>query len=401
MPQAVVADRILGGHDPADGIDETAATDHTAVLARILDTPGDPGRRGRSQSAARRRSHALWLTPVGMAAVLVAIVVTQLGLPRGTAPSLAQAATPPPLTYQAEAGSAREALLAVAGRIRAAEAPASSSTGYRYVRTQSWDLSTRIDGVQVRSAVLPEIREVWRAPDGSGRIRTVAGEPQFPSEDARQAWEEEGRPIADPADETFPAGGLGAMYPADLPTGTTELAALLATSHPVENGPAETLVAIADLCLEQVPPAPVRAALLDVLASTPDLYFQGRTVDRAGRPALAVAVDSAMSGLPTRYTLLIDPTDGRLLGQEKTLTGTAGALGVPFPALSPTPPSSTPLTPRALNPRVEERGWWPDSRHRGPAERRSRISRWLVAARTPDYSGNADAPAPDGRGSRP
>lgn len=325
--------RILDGHDPADGIDDTAAADRTAVLARILDTSGDLGGRGRSQSDARRRSRALWLVPVGMAAVLVAIVVTQFGLPRGAAPSLAQAATPPPLTYQAEAGTAREALLAVAGRIRATETPAQSSTGYQYVRTQSWDLSTRIDGIQVRSAVLPEIREVWRAPDGSGRIRSTPGEPQFPSEHARQAWEEEGRPIADPADETFPAGGLGAMYPADLPAGTAELAALLATGHPAENGPAETLVAIADLYLEQAPPASIRAALLDILAATPDLYLQGRTVDRAGRPALAVAVDSAMSGLPTRYTLLIDPTDGHLLGQEKTLTTTAGALGVPIPSV--------------------------------------------------------------------
>lgn len=326
--------RILAGHDPADGIDDTATTDRAAVLARILAAPGDPGWRGRGQSDARRRSRALWLVPAGMAAVLVAIVVTQFGLPRGTAaPSLAQAATPPPLTYQAEAGTARDALLTVAGRIRASVASTQSSAGNQYVRTQSWDLSTRIDGIQVRSAVLPEIREVWRAPDGSGRIRTIPGEPQFPSEHARQVWEDEGRPSVDPADETFPAGGLGAMYPAELPAGTAELAVLLASGHPAENGPAETLVAIADLYLEQVPPAPVRAALLDILASTPDLYLQGRTVDRAGRPALAVAVDSAMSGLPTRYALLIDPTDGRLVGQEKTLTTTAGALGVPIPSV--------------------------------------------------------------------
>ncbi|MCK9894019.1 CU044_5270 family protein [Frankia sp. AgB32] len=324
---------ILDGHDPAQSMGDAVIADRTAVLAHILDTAGDTGRGGRRHGdGVRRRSRALWLVPVGVAAVLVAIVVTQLGLPGGGAPSLAQAATPPPLTYQAEPGTARDALLAVASRVRVTDTPARSA-GYQYVRTQSWDLSTRIDGRQVRSAVVPEIREVWRASEGSGRIRTTSGTPQFPSEQARQDWEKEGRPTADPADETFPAGALDAMYPTNLPTSTAELAALLATGHPASNGPAETLVAIADLYREQTPPAPVRAALLDILATTPGLHLQGHTVDRAGRPALAVAVDSAMSGLPTRYALLINPTDGRLLGQEQTLTTTAGALDVSIPAV--------------------------------------------------------------------
>ncbi|MCK9901518.1 hypothetical protein CC117_22515 [Parafrankia colletiae] len=328
--------RILDGHDPAGDIDATTATkttrtDRTALLTRILATAEDPNPNGDVRHP--RRPRARWLVAVGITATLVAIMVTQVGLPRRAAPSVAQAATPPPLAYQAVAGSAREVLLTLAGRIRATEAPARSSARYRYVRTRSWDLSTRIEGIQVRSVVLPEIREVWRAPDGSGRLRTVPGEPWFPTEDRRLVWEEEGRPLADPADETFPAGGLGSMYPADLPAATSALADLLTAGHPMENGPAETLVAVTDLYLEQVPPASVRAALLDILAATADLYLQGSTVDRAGRPALAVAVDSAMSGLPTRYALLLDPADGRLLGQEQTLTTTAGALGVPIPSV--------------------------------------------------------------------
>ncbi|WP_054570092.1 CU044_5270 family protein [Frankia sp. R43] len=333
---------LLHGHDPADGHDGLATTDRAKVLTRILETSVDvdAGTTRRRRRSSRRRTGGLWLAPVGVLAVLVALVATQFGLPRGTVGSPAQAATPPSLAYQAEPGTAREVLHTLADRLRAThsgedtqDGEAPPTTGYHYVRTQSWDLTTRIDGISVRSAVLPVTREVWRAGDGSGRVRTAPGEPQFPSEQARRAWEDEGHPRPSPGDETIAPGGLSAMYPTDLPADTAGLAVALAAGHPVENGPAETLVAVADLYLEQAPSAPVRAAVLDIVADIPQVYLLGRAVDRAGRPALAVAVDSAMSGLPTRYTLLFDPTDGRLLGEEKTLTSTAGALDVPIPGV--------------------------------------------------------------------
>ena len=61
--------------------------------------------------------------------------------------------------------------------------------------------------------------------------------------------------------------------------------------------------------------------------------MEGRR-DRAGRPALAVAVDSARHGLPTtRYTMLIDASTGAVLGFEQMLTESAGKLNVPIPSV--------------------------------------------------------------------
>ena len=79
-------------------------------------------------------------------------------------------------------------------------------------------------------------------------------------------------------------------------------------------------------------PPDVRAAVLRYVARTPGLVLVRWVTDRAGREAIAVAVDD-MSGLPTRHTLLFDPADGRLLGREEMLTTSAGKLNVPIPSV--------------------------------------------------------------------
>lgn len=69
------------------------------------------------------------------------------------------------------------------------------------------------------------------------------------------------------------------------------------------------------------------------MGSLPGLELLGETVDREGRPGIAVGIESAGSGLPTMHTLIFDPLDGRLLSEEQVLTRTAGALGVPVPSV--------------------------------------------------------------------
>jgi hypothetical protein len=81
-----------------------------------------------------------------------------------------------------------------------------------------------------------------------------------------------------------------------------------------------------------LPPA-VRAAVLRFVAATPGIRLTGHVTDRAGRPGIAVSLDSDYSGLPTRYTLIFDEHDGRLLGDEEMLTTTAGKLNVPVPSV--------------------------------------------------------------------
>jgi hypothetical protein len=80
-------------------------------------------------------------------------------------------------------------------------------------------------------------------------------------------------------------------------------------------------------------PPRVRAAVLRYLAATPGLTVTGPVTDRRGRNGIGFSIESAYSGLPTRYTLIIDPRDGRLLDDEQMLTTSAGKLNVTVPAI--------------------------------------------------------------------
>jgi hypothetical protein len=62
------------------------------------------------------------------------------------------------------------------------------------------------------------------------------------------------------------------------------------------------------------------------------LINSGTVTDRAGRPGLAISLDSSYSGLLTRYTLIFD-RNGKLLGEEETLIGNPGKLNVCSPSV--------------------------------------------------------------------
>ncbi|WP_245603514.1 hypothetical protein [Salinispora cortesiana] len=76
-----------------------------------------------------------------------------------------------------------------------------------------------------------------------------------------------------------------------------------------------------------------RAAALRLLAELPGITVTGTVTDRAGRPGEAFSITSDFHGLPTQYTVIIDPGSGALLGYEEVLTKTAGRLNVTIPAV--------------------------------------------------------------------
>jgi hypothetical protein len=85
--------------------------------------------------------------------------------------------------------------------------------------------------------------------------------------------------------------------------------------------------------MEQPVPSNVESTILRVLATSPGLINSGTVVDRAGRPGVAVSLDSrnppGVSGPRMRYTLIFSPSTGSLLGEEETLIGNPGKLDVP------------------------------------------------------------------------
>jgi len=203
---------------------------------------------------------------------------------------------------------------------RTAALPDDTGSG-RYAKTvnDGWALWTRVDGEQVSSEVVPETHTTWAAADGSGRsVSTRSG----PGDDSETV------------DERLSAGEHSFMWPlGSLSADDTELARQLEQSHPVVNGAAERLVAVTDLVAEQPLPPTVRAAVLRYLARTPGLTVDGIVSDRAGRRGVAMHLDTDMSGLPERRSLIVDSQDGRVLGSETTLTQDAGKLNVPIPSV--------------------------------------------------------------------
>lgn len=301
------------------------------------DAPGAPSaatdlavvrsRRRRLVSAGRR----WWLPAAGVAAaVLLAVTV---GLPGRPAPAMA--ATPAVLHYAQVASTSKSEAEALASRSLARQRLQRTAPEAFTVRWHEWSLSTRVDGRQVTSAVVPVQVALTRRADGSAELVRRTAAPQFPDRQSRERWEQDGRPAERPVEvehQQWAAGGY-AQEAAALPDDPARLLPVLAATHPIAKlGDAEVLVAIADAYRSaQLSPAQ-QAALFAVAASRPGLEPFGRVTDRAGRLGYALSVESDHTGLPTRYTAIFDPVTGRLLDLEQTLTRTAGSLNVPVPS---------------------------------------------------------------------
>jgi hypothetical protein len=311
--------QLLRPIDPAAGAALSTTADRADTLRGILAHPAPAPRR-----PARR--------PMIVAALTALVLVAVVGYHVIPLPEPAYAATPALLAAADGGGSAAQRLTAIAARAGAAPAPPRPGQDEHLV-VRSWSLWTRIDGTQVRSAVVPDRTEIWRRPDNSGLVRTSHEAPQFPPGSSRLSWFLHGATgwSADPTTDRYPAGRFPAMWSGPPPA--TGIDAWLAVGHPRQNGPAETLVAVTDLARERVLTPPVRAAVLRTVAALPGLTYDGTVTDRAGRPGQAYSVESDYTGLPTRYTLIVDAGTGVLLGFEQTLTTTAGKLGVQVPCV--------------------------------------------------------------------
>ncbi|GGS48982.1 hypothetical protein GCM10010156_04550 [Planobispora rosea] len=329
---------LLGPHDPAAAVRGDPAVRRTTLSTVFAAFPAPdhtppihltavPATRGGSRAPALARRMLISGLATAAAATAVAVLST---LDRT---ATAHAATPPPLAYSGTGTrSAHEALLEIADR--AARLPDDTGTGrYLYTRTRGWHLGSVVNGRSVRSAVVPVLTERWTAQDRPGRIRTVTSHPEFPSEESRAAWEAEGRPGLEPqvSDETLDLPPR--WRPGDLVPDAERLSAALGWAGPPESGAAELLVTIADLYREQPVRPAVRAGVLRLLSGLADLRYEGTVVDRAGRPGVAVSLESDHGGLPNRHILIFDGRTGELLGEERTLTATAGELDLPVPSI--------------------------------------------------------------------
>lgn len=297
-----------------------------ADLERIIALPRKQGQ-ARAQP---RHAHGRRLAVIGVASCIALALV--LGLPflpwRSAPPALA--ATPPLLAGQLAPGTTGAAVANELDRL-ATIAAGSGVPGRPGSRYATWDLTTRVHGVEpVRSAVVPLDVSLEVQADGSWHRRATYGQPvagDLTAADLPAAGETE-------SDEVFPADQVPRLFPEQLATDAAGLREQLEAAHPIDAlGTAELFVALTDLAREQTPVPQTRAALLGLLAEPPDVRGLGAMTDRDGRVGQAFAVDSDLSGLPTRYVLIVDPGSGRLLASEQVLTSRAGRLAVDVPAV--------------------------------------------------------------------
>ncbi|MGX2995918.1 hypothetical protein JNUCC64_16805 [Streptomyces sp. JNUCC 64] len=324
-----------------------------AALERILATPREGATNGegagfRKETAAGRetaprkgaapgkegrRSRRLAFAGMVTASVVVAAAMGYQVLGGATAPP-AHAATPPPLELREPREPGRPAagvLEELARRVeRLPGEPGRGGAPEHFVQ-ETWSLSTRIDGVRVTSAVVPERRETWKRPDGSLAWRARTQPPRFATPEQRRTWEDSGAVGRRSSERGGTAGADGGDGP---PPGDTEgMRRWLGADAPGGTAPGRLLETLSERHVDHRFGPAQRAAVLRVLASVEGVVHRGGTRDRGGRAGEAFSVESDGGGLPERVTLVFHPEDGRLLAYEEELTEDPGALGVRIPAV--------------------------------------------------------------------
>jgi len=315
--------------DPALHVGQPDTAVREADLRRIIGVPLDgalPGVNPPPRVGRLRRS--IFAAAGAVAAGGVLVVANPL-----QGPSFA--ATPPPLTSENQAGSPAGALLREYVS-RTNTLPATASRYGEHLSVESWSLDSRIAGDRVDSAVIPVEREQWRDADGSGRVEISYGRPTARKGGLKgrlSTWWTMRK--AEDSDTRYGAGAFPSLYPSTQrpPTDDVALRDYIKAVHNPALGDWSILTGITDLARERVLTGPEQAAVLRLLASLPSLEHIGPAVDRENRHGEAFSLTTDASGLPTKYTIIVDPKCGRLLAAEQMLTKSAGSLPVKVPAV--------------------------------------------------------------------
>ncbi|MGH2711313.1 MAG: CU044_5270 family protein [Actinomycetota bacterium] len=208
----------------------------------------------------------------------------------------------------------------------AAAMPAVSEEGaYIYSKTRATNLVTGVNfdvSEEHYSLTIPTTREIWKAPDGSGLIHTVAGQPEFLSDRDEQVWKAAGEPDFGPgtSTESFGPGELSYENFDGLPANGDELYSVLsdrarnaATTHDWA-----LLTSVGEF-LREAPTPELRQALYEVASRIPSIELVGETSDALGRRGTAVAIESNETGTLSRLELVFDPETSELLAQREVL----------------------------------------------------------------------------------
>ncbi|MYU03757.1 hypothetical protein GTY81_07600 [Streptomyces sp. SID8366] len=278
-----------------------------------------------SGTAHRAHTRHRWGWVVTAAAVTAGVIGYTVVDPFGVTAQPALAVTPAPLRLQHSNQSAADVLEEIAGRVSGQTDTRPEQWKAEHFVRDDWALSTRIDNIQVTSAVIPEHRETWEKPDGSSHWKVTTLSPQFQNQQQHKVWENAGSVGKEPV-RSSGTSSSDARSATEPPSTVEGMRAWLANGQ--DMGPGLLYEVLPERFQDHVFSPAQRAAVLRVLASTRGIVYAGMVKDRAGRSGEAFSLTGRFGGLPNKRTLVFDRQTGNLLASEEQLLEDAGKLNV-------------------------------------------------------------------------
>lgn len=217
--------------------------------------------------------------------------------------------------------------------------PTPAEHQYMYTRSDGVGLATGMGSDGHPNAAWTSVtREFWIAPDGSGRIRQVAGQPIFlgtPDKTFARALsgmssDRTLEPGPDALPRTLSLHGFTPEELNRLATDPTALAVAIRSRARSSEGQTsvefESFNTVGGLLRESAATPKLRSALYQVAAGIREVEHIGTVEDHAGRPGIAVAIE--YGGI--RHELIFDPRTSALLEEQRVLVEPVYGIDVPI-----------------------------------------------------------------------
>lgn len=221
-----------------------------------------------------------------------------------------------------------------------------------------------INDPSARYALVPVMKEVWTAPDGTTRVRETLGRVDFFSSANQSHWEGAGSPppwAFDPGEHQVRRDSSGRRFKefaakafrgrreftymsrlSQLPTEPEALRLAIENrrggSSPLDPSPASsprggaTVERLLEILSEPIASAALRGAAFDALAEIPGIGFERNVADAAGRRGDAISWARG-SGFGRRF--ILDPHTGEILAEAEMIFGPKATKEYGAPAGTP------------------------------------------------------------------
>lgn len=277
---------------------------------------------GRGPAPARRRDRPLRLAGLAVALAMLTTIATLFAVFQAPQPSFA---APPPLELRPTTESLPDLMTRLSLQARSIESPEPGTVAY-----EAWFSTVVVDESATSHFVQPVEVTQERHDDFSGTLTTRAGSVRWGTPSKTNPAQAPGAVLDE---STFAAGEFPAIYRDPPPADPSEYPRYFTSAG---WDPASTtgdwFKAVEELAKEWALDGAQTSALIDYIATLPDISVAGRTVDRLGRNGIAIQTRTRLDGAFID-TLVFDEAAGRLLSAEETYLGGVEGIDLPSPVV--------------------------------------------------------------------